>query len=130
MKCWSVFKPRSGIGSILCCWDIDRFCRVQQGLVAGRPIGTAGINEQSNDGKEQLQSSNEPWFVCLPGQNACVPPLPPPPPAPPVLMACTVSHSQSILTTLFSSRKNNVFGVFSDPESIFCHFFTDPFLEL
>lgn len=44
----------------LCCRGVDRFCKVQQGLVAGGPIGAAGINEQLNDGREQLQSSNEP----------------------------------------------------------------------
>lgn len=113
----------------LCCWDIDR---LQQGLVAGRPIGAAGINEQSNDGREQLQSSNEPCPVCLPGQQACVPipgPPPPPPPPPPVLMACTVSHSQPFLTTLFSWKKNNVFGVLGDQESISYHFFYWSFSE-
>lgn len=111
----------------LCCWDIDRFCRGQQGLVAGRPIGTAGINEQSNDGREQIQSSNEPWPVCLPARQDYVPI-----PLLPLLLLhlswwLALSHSQ--YWPLCSPKKRLMFSEFWGIKSLYPIIFNWSFSE-
>lgn len=58
-------------------------------LGAGRPRGTACINEQPGDGREPIQSSNEPWPVCSPALQDYT--------SPPALMGCTVSLTNSLL---------------------------------
>lgn len=98
-------------------WDLgcDRFYFVLSSSDSQR---TAGISEQTNDGREQIQSSNEPWLLCLGTSPACswTSSRPLSPPLPPV--SGLIANTNLFVPPFLKKKKTLNFwemGIFTDP---------------
>lgn len=87
--------------------------------VAGRPPEVAAANEESNDGREQRRSSNEPWPVWLPA-----------PPSIPPSTWLTLSHTPSQSRRLCPPKKRVMFGSSGGSRVCILSFFYWSFPEL